>query len=382
LNPANTFSGGIQVKYGRVAEVATLADAGTESSIGTGTLTPSGWTAINLGSTDSQRGGTLAYIGTTDAVCNRQVTVLGSAQGGAFGTIVNNSPNNSSLHLSDLGSWSLHASMSNCTVNLGGSALATNILDATLPNTSLGNLNLNVNGSIWKLTAAHYYLGWTRVTNATLLVEGSIGPAEDVTVLSNGVLGGNGTIYNNVTIEPEGTLSPGTSIGTLTINGNLSSQGALLMEVDKAAGTNDQVVGVGTLVYGGKLLVSFQPGSLAVGDSFKLFDAVQYLGAFEDIEPALPGPGLQWDTSDLPTTGTLRVAAGDAEPPKLTIGFDGSNLTVSWPPEYSGYRLEGQTNALNVGLSTNWGPVLDAGNPAVLPVNPANGAVFYRLVNP
>lgn len=382
LNPTNTFSGGIQVKYGRFAEAATLADTGTESSIGTGTSAPSGWTGITLGSTDSQRGGTLAYIGTTDAVCNRQVTILGSAQGGAFGAILNNSPNHSSLHLSDLGSWSLHSGMSNCAVNLGGTALATNILDATLPNTTLGNLNLNVNGSIWKLTATHSYLGWTRVTNATLLVEGSIGPAEDVTVLKDGVLGGNGTIYNDVTIEPDGTLSPGTSIGKLTIAGNLSSQGTMLMEVDKAASTNDQVVGVGTVVYGGKLQVAFEPGSLAAGDSFKLFDAVTYLGAFNEIEPATPGSGLQWDPSDLATTGTLRVATGTTESPKLTIGFDGSNLTVSWPAEYSGYRLEGQTNALNVGLSTNWVPVPDTGNPAVIPVNPANGAVFYRLVNP
>jgi hypothetical protein len=382
-NPANSFSGGLQAKWGRTVEVSTMADTGQESSIGTGIFMPTGMTGITLGSTDSQRGGILAYVGVADASCNRQFTVLGSGQGGASGTILNNSPNHSSLHLTDTGMWNFHSAMSNCVVNLGGSAIATNVLDASIPNTTLGNAHLTVNGSIWKLTASHSYLGRTTVTNGTLLLEGSIGPGEDVTVYKNGTLAGDGTINNNVIVETDGTLSPGASIGTLTLNGNLTNRGSIVMELNKTAGTRDQIVGVGTLVYGGNLLIANLSGTLAAGDSLKLFDAAEYQGAFDSIEPAFPGTGLQWNTSELATTGTLKVEAGTAEPPRLSFSLSGAQLTLSWPPEYTGFRLEGQTNSVNTGLSTNWGPVPGVvGNEATIAINPANGAVFFRLVNP
>jgi hypothetical protein len=283
---------------------------------------PNGLTAINLGSTDSQRGGTLAYIGTTDASCNRQISVLGSAGGLASGTILNNSPNNRSLHLSDPGSWTFNSTMSNCTVNLGGSAVATNVLDAAIPNTTLGNASLVVNGSIWRLTSTfHSYYGATTVTNGTLLLDGVIGVGAgmsgDVTVLNNGVLGGIGTNNNNVTVQPNGALSPGDfAIGTLTINGNLTNYGSIVMELNKAGHTQDQLVGLNTLVYGGTLVLNYQPGSLDIGDNFPLFSAATYLGAFDALTPATPGPGLAWDLTGL-TNGTLKVIAGPANPPQL-----------------------------------------------------------------
>ena len=52
-------------------------------------------------------------------------------------------------------------------------------------------------------------------------------------------------------------------------------------------------------------------------------------------------------------------------------------LLLSWPADYTGCRLAVQTNA--AGLGTNW---LDAGvvsNPVLLPIDPANHSVFYRL---
>ena len=47
-------------------------------------------------------------------------------------------------------------------------------------------------------------------------------------------------------------------------------------------------------------------------------------------------------------------------------------------------RLEGQTNSVNVGINNNWFTVPGSSttNEVYLPVNPANGAVFYRLVYP
>jgi hypothetical protein len=46
--------------------------------------------------------------------------------------------------------------------------------------------------------------------------------------------------------------------------------------------------------------------------------------------------------------------------------------------------LEVQTNSLDVGISNNWVPVPDSSgtNHVVVPIDPANPSVFYRLVLP
>jgi hypothetical protein len=59
-------------------------------------------------------------------------------------------------------------------------------------------------------------------------------------------------------------------------------------------------------------------------------------------------------------------------------------LTLSWPADHTGWRLQVQTNSVSTGLSNNWYTV--AGSTTVDSVNTTldlgNGAVFYRLVYP
>ena len=59
-------------------------------------------------------------------------------------------------------------------------------------------------------------------------------------------------------------------------------------------------------------------------------------------------------------------------------------MTLSWPADHLGWLLQSQTNALNVGLGTNWVdvPGSDALISTNLPLVPANPAVFYRLRHP
>jgi autotransporter-associated beta strand protein len=354
LNPTNSFSGGVQVKYARTLQVMTLADSGQPSSIGTGGGFPAaGMTMINIGSTDSQRGGTFAYIGTNDASCNRGISILGLGAASS-GTILNNSPNNSRLHFTDTGSMAFNAVIAHAAVILGGTAQATNILDEVIPNVPTNTTSVLVNGSVWQLTAANTYSDTTTVSNGTLLIEGSIGPGADVTVGKNGVLGGNGVINNNVTVLTNGTLSPGGSIGLLTINGNLTNHGTILMELNKAAGTNDHIVGANNLQYGGTLMVTNLAGSLTVTDSFPLFSATTYSGAFTSISPATPGPGLAWDLSGL-TNGTLRITVGASAPPTITtITVGGGNVILSGTNGTAGQNYYVLTST-NVALPlTNW----------------------------
>ena len=71
-------------------------------------------------------------------------------------------------------------------------------------------------------------------------------------------------------------------------------------------------------------------------------------------------------------------------PTQLGFTVGGSALQFGWPLNHTGWRLQVQTNALNVGLYANWievaGPSLT--NNVTLPVDATKGTVFYRLVYP
>jgi glucose/arabinose dehydrogenase len=64
---------------------------------------------------------------------------------------------------------------------------------------------------------------------------------------------------------------------------------------------------------------------------------------------------------------------------RLTLQVSGDSVDISW--SVAGGRLETQTNSLSIGLGTNWTivPGSTATNRVVVPINQANGAVFYRL---
>jgi hypothetical protein len=344
-------------------------------------------TGINIGSTDSQRGGIFAYSGTNSASCNRGITALGLGTA-SFATILNDSPNNSSLHLS--GPIWVSSLITNCTLNWGGSAHATNILDGAISDT--GNLGPTpgagivtnvINGSIWQLTAVHTYTGPTLVTNGT-----GAGISGDVLVQKNGVLGGTGTINNNVQVLTNGTLSPGDfAIGTLTINGNLTNAGTLFMELNKTAGTNDRIAGVNILGYGGILAVTNLAGSLTTNDSFKLFSATNYVGSFSSVSPATPGSGLAWDLSALPTTGTLKITTGSApSPTQITnIVQQGTNVIIAGGGGSAGgtYYLRSSTNLALPTTSWQWlsTNLFDANGNFNLTnsIEPQTPARFYRI---
>jgi hypothetical protein len=368
MNPTNTFAGGVQIPYARTLQALTLADIGQPSSIGTGTnpgamITPAiTLTGINLGSTDSQRGGALSYIGTNNTSSNQKITVLGSATGLACsGTIRNDSPNGSSLHLTDTGIWNLQSVMPLCLAVLGGTSTATNTMDSAMPDVGPTNVgSLMVNGSAWRITATQTYTGTTTVQNATLIMNGTIAAGAGATVENGGVLTGTGTINEFVNVMAGGTIGAGDgAIGTLTINSNVTNAGTVFMKLNKTAGTNDVLaLGANAMTYGGTLSVSNLAGTLANHDSFHLFVAGSYSGTFTNIDPATPGAGLVWDLSSLPTNGILKVASGAVpSSPKITsFSVTGTNVNMSGtngPPNGS-YHVIGSTNiSLSLSLWTN-----------------------------
>ena len=70
--------------------------------------------------------------------------------------------------------------------------------------------------------------------------------------------------------------------------------------------------------------------------------------------------------------------------PSIWAAFDGTNLDLSWPADYVGWELQGQTNSLNAGLGADWFPVPGSTNNTHLsiPIDPACPSAFYRLRQP
>jgi hypothetical protein len=86
-----------------------------------------------------------------------------------------------------------------------------------------------------------------------------------------------------------------------------------------------------------------------------------------------------------PSNGTLAVVQQvSMTPPTLGSAPVTNGLNLWWPADHTGWRLQGQTNTLAKGLSTNWSdvPGSSATNQMTLPLSPANPSVFYRLVFP
>jgi autotransporter-associated beta strand protein len=228
----------------------------------------------------------------------------------------------------------------------------------------------------WTLSGANSYTGNTVVSNGTLLVTGVIAGG-NVTV-EGGTLGGTGSISAPVTIYPGGTLSPGISIGKLNIFNSLTLLGTTAMELSRSGSTvtNDQVSVLTALTLGGTLNASLT-GTVSGGEVFQLFTAGSIAGEFQGFDlPSLPG-GLTWNTDNLAVNGTLSISGGA---PVLNISQTGNMLTFSWTQP--GFKLQAQTNSINVGLSNNWHDYPGGAiSPVNVTVNPVNATVFFRLIS-
>jgi hypothetical protein len=76
------------------------------------------------------------------------------------------------------------------------------------------------------------------------------------------------------------------------------------------------------------------------------------------------------------------VAIEPAVRPTLSVVTAGGSLTLSWPAAYTTYTLQMQTNALPIGLGTNWVNVTSGvvSNSYTATINPTDGTAFYRLI--
>jgi len=178
-------------------------------------------------------------------------------------------------------------------------------------------------------------------------------------ISNNATLRGNGSISGPLAVAVGGTLSPGTSVGKMVLNSPPALLGNVTMEISRSGATltNDQVQVAGALTYGGSLAVShLGPSALTAGNSFQLFSASGYSGAFASITLPPLNAGLTW-TNKLSVDGSIQVV-GSLAPQIGSLVLSGTNLVINGTggPASGTYLVLASTNvALPL---ANWTPIL------------------------
>lgn len=188
---------------------------------------------------------------------------------------------------------------------------------------------------------------------------------------------GSSASYGNPAGAAVGTASAAPSLALVAGNPYTEVFAITLAGSNTLAITNSFYSGTGT---NGILLSQF--GGVAAGSTFLTngFDALA-IGWRETGSQA-----TVMDISKISVDATLAAApaAPSTAPAAIVMQAAGQQLQLSWPPDHLGWRLQIQTNGPAAGISTNWATVPNSTNiiSTNIPISPANGSVFLRLVYP
>ena len=140
----------------------------------------------------------------------------------------------------------------------------------------------------WRLTGKNEYSGTTHITAGRLIVNGQHTGKGAVTVRKGATLAGTGSLAGAVTVNIGGILQVGDTLATdhgLTFSGGLKLNDGAILKLNE-----------------GMAEVKYKEG-----DEIKVYTGT-VTDQFAEIQPATPGEGLKWDTSELYTKGLLKVS--------------------------------------------------------------------------
>lgn len=203
-------------------------------------------------------------------------------------------------------------------------SLASDYATATLVNGTY-NVGYNNTAAIFKgllsgVTVNKYGTGNWTLTNqnsATLNIYGgkvlanaSSGATNSGTtnVRSGGTLAGTGSV-KNLNVYEGGTLEAASStvlVGKFTINGNLAlNKGKLYIK--RRSRRNDNLVVNGNVSMTHAVIEVNASTALSDGDELTVVTASGRISGTFSVSPAVPGPGLRWNTEEFLSSGVLKV---------------------------------------------------------------------------
>jgi hypothetical protein len=242
----------------------------------------------------------------------------------------------------------------------------------------------------------------------------ALGPAGEFTGVTTVLVGGGGSLdvsaVAGFAIKPTQALrvENGSRVsGNVTINGALTNNALLgpavfsnslalatgstsVFTINRFNQTGTNLLCLGSLTFGGQLIVNHFSGALQAGDTFKLFSFTGNPGSFAGLTLPSLNAGLAWNTGDLSVNGTISVVSTAPVQPQLSSPqlLDGTNFVVS----ITGGSTNGQFRVLThtnveepvinwAALSTN---TYDGTGSLVVTnaVNPAEPKRFFRIVQP
>jgi hypothetical protein len=241
-----------------------------------------------------------------------------------------------------------------------------------------GTVNVKGTGQLLvnsMLRLAHYTgsgalsVGKLNIIGGTVTGDGDIipGGGTSTLVISNGVLGVTGVV---------GT--PAAPLTTLALNG-----GTVRLSVD---GSNPVAPLVAmTITTSGVTTIDL--GSVINVAGPATIPLISFAGAdpYGALSLGMIPYGFVAHLVDNPASNRvdLSITMVNLNPVNISALVNGNTLTLSWPADHLGWRLQAQTN-LNLGLGTNWFDVAGSAtvNTVNLTMNPTQVAAFYRLAYP
>jgi len=411
---------------GQIVGTGSLRQAGTGTTVLTGTNSYTGGTTIDAGTLQLGNGGTTGSI-VGDVVDNGVLvfnrsdlvnfagTISGSGtvrQIGA-GTTVLSGINSYAGGTSILGGTLQVAADANLGAAAGGLTFSNGTLRTTASFASSRNAGLTGAGTILTdagtsfalsglisgagslaksgagiltLSGNNNYAGATNVNAGTLRINGNQSAATGlVTVASGATLAGSGTIGGSVNVLNGGILAPGNSPGTLNINGDLALAGGSVLnfefgEAGVVGGALNDLVNVGgNLTLDGTINVNVSTGGNFGGGIYRVFN---YGGTLIDNGLALgsmpPGSNVTVQTSvagqvNLINSDGLSLSFWDgAGGPKFNNVVNGGSGT--WHLGGADNNWTGADGSINAAYADGTFAIF-AGAPGTVTVDNSGGAV-------
>ena len=243
---------------------------------------------------------------------------------------------------------------------------------------------------ILTLNTADTYTGTTTVSAGTLALGtfGSLGNTTNIVIAGSALLDVSAA---SLALGSSQTLGNGT--GTGLVAGNVSvNSGKLALAFAGAASVPSLQVTNGNLTLSPSSAIKVNnTGSALPAGSYKLISKATG-GAVAGTVPAsvtVSGGGL---ASGM--TASLQITSGElylvvvspvnTTPAPIVSTTSGSTLTLTWPTDHQGWRLQVQTNNLTTGISTNWYDWPGSTNTTSVNISmdPNAPTVFFRMIYP